>query len=469
MGLEKQVKNSILPKRNHMIPAENPVPERTATYLNRKEELMLQFLKTHLWTIRSNSKPFFIRQGLKGLRVAILTFRMYLRNDCALRASALTFFTLLSIIPVLALGFAVAKGFGLYERLEQWLYSVFSDYPGIAEKMVEFSSNTLNGAKGGVIAGVGSIMLLYTTIKLLMQIEDSFNRIWGVRRARSLIRKVSDYLSLVLLCPILIAINGSMSAFAAAQIAGAQQVLPFLESGCSFLISKLIPFSATWILFVFIYVFIPNTRVKIIPAAFGGFIAALLYYIIQSLYIAAQFLVGKYNAIYGGFAAFPLFLLWLQVSWTVVLFGSQIVFSVQNVRIYEGIPLDTPTIGDRCRAIYALRIMRYCSIQFECGKPSPSEDEITEQLEIPLLGARQVLSDLVAARLLVRVDRDDRTTAYQVALPTGKITAVSVLERLQKRAEEHLSGDDFAAAEVVDKIWQDAAQAGNTPLSKAFF
>ena len=428
---------------------------------------MKNFFQTKLWTIRTDSKPFFIRKGLRALRVVILTAKLFLKNACPLQASALTFYTLLSIIPVLALGFAVAKGFGLEEKLEQWLYSVFDKYPEIAEKLVEFSSNTLNGAKGGVIAGVGAAVLLFTTVKLLMQIEGAFNRIWGVHASRSWMRKISDYLSLVLLCPILIAVNGSMSAFAAAQLAGAKQVLPFLHGDWSFLLSKLIPFAATWFLFVFIYIFIPNTKVKFAPAAFGGLAAALLYYLIQSVYITAQFLAAKYNAIYGGFAALPLFLVWLQISWIIVLFGSEMVFAVQNVKEYEGLPPDSISLGDQLRAVYALRIMRYCSIQFDYAKTAPSEEEITENLEIPPLGARQVLGELVGARLLVSVIRPDRVRAYQVAMPTERLTAAFVLESLQKRKSEHLSGQDFAAASLLESIWKDAAaNSAKQPLSK---
>ena len=415
---------------------------------------MKHFFSKNLWTIRTDRKSFMIRKGIQALRVAALTSRMYLNNACALRASALTFFTLLSIIPVLALGFAISKGFGLEEKLEQWLFSVFRDYPGIAEKLVEFSTNTLNGAKGGVIAGVGAIVLFYTTIKLLMQIEEAFNRIWGVKSARSWIRKISDYLSLVLLCPILIAVNGSMSAFAAAQIAGAQQILPFLQGDVSFMVSKLISFFATWFLFVFIYIFIPNTKVKVVPSLFGGLIAAILYYLIQSVYITAQFLAAKYNAIYGGFAALPLFLLWLQTSWTIVLFGAEIVFAVQNVREYEGLPLDSLELGDQCRAAYALRIMRYCAVHFEYGISAPTEEEITKNLEIPLLGARQVLDDLIQAKLLSKIENSDRSTAYQVALPPDEITAVFVLKSLWNRREEPLSGMDLAAKTLVEKSWR---------------
>ena len=417
---------------------------------------MKNFLKQNLWTIKIANKPLAVRNGLHILRVIILTGKMYLKNFCALRASALTFFTLLSIIPVLALGFAIAKGFGLDEKLETWLYSIFKDYPMIAEKLVEFASNTLNGAKGGVIAGVGSIVLLYTTIKLLMQIEEAFNGIWGVHAARSWIRKISDYLSLVLLCPILIAVNGSMSAFATAQIAGAQQILPFLQGDFSVLLTKLISFSATWILFVFIYIFIPNTRVRFVPAVCGGFIAALIYYLIQSVYIAAQFFAGKYNAIYGGFAALPLFLVWLQVSWTIVLFGSEIVFAIQNVRIYEGLPLDNSELGERRKMLYALRIMRYCVVHFRYGNAAPTEEEIASDLELPLLGARAVLGDLVQAKLLFCIRASDRTSAYQVALPPEKITPAFILEVLVKRHGETVSESDQAAADLLDELWKDS-------------
>ena len=428
---------------------------------------MLNFMKNRLWTERLEEKSLLVRQCWQGLRVAVLTFRMYLKNDCGLRSSALTFFTLLSIIPVLALGFAIAKGFGLEERLETWLYAIFKDYPLIAQKMVEFSTNTLQGASGGLIAGVGAIMLFYTTVRLLDQIERSFNQIWGVRVSRSLYRKVSDYLSLILLCPVLIAVNGSMSTFAAAQFAGREHVLPFLADGLMFFSTKLVPFIATWFLFSFIYMYIPNTKVKLFPAFFGGFIAALLYFLVQSIYILAQYFAGKNSLIYGGFAAFPLFLLWLQVSWTIVLFGTQLVYTVQNVREYQGIPLGYYSLGDQRRVVYALRIMKYCAIHFETQGGACPEEEIINEIDIPVLSARQVFSDLVTAKLLSKVNNDDRSLSYQVAFPPERITAAKVLYMLYSRGNEPLGEKDQAAVKMVEMIWKESLECeSNIPLSK---
>lgn len=428
---------------------------------------MRHFVRYRLWTERLEEKSLLVRQCWQGLRVAVLTFRMYLKNDCGLRSSALTFFTLLSIIPVLALGFAIAKGFGLEERLENWLYAVFSDYPLIAKKMVEFSTNTLQGASGGVIAGVGAIMLFYTTVRLLDQIERSFNQIWGVRSSRSLYRKVSDYLSLIMLCPVLIAVNGSMSTFATAQFAGREHVLPFVAESYLFFSSKLIPFIATWFLFSFIYMYIPNTRVKLFPAFFGGFIAALLYFLVQSIYILAQYFAGKNSLIYGSFAAFPLFLLWLQVSWTIVLFGTQLVYTMQNIREYQGIPLGDYSLGDQRRVVYALRIMKYCATHFENRGGACSEEEIINAIDIPVLSARQVLADLTAAKLLSKVTNDDRSLAYQVAFPSERITASKVLYMLYKRGNETLGEQDQAALQMVESIWKESqACESNIPLTK---
>ena len=187
---------------------------------------MIQFFKTTLWTTKLADHTPVVRAMLNMLRIAILSSRFFLKNNCMLRASALTYYTLLSIIPVAALAFAIAKGFGLYTRLERWLRHSLADKPEVAEKIIEFASSLLESARGGIIAGFGAIALLIITIRLMMQIENSLNDIWGVKTGRTLIRKISDYLSIVLLCPLLIITSTGITVYATMRLSSMAKDFP---------------------------------------------------------------------------------------------------------------------------------------------------------------------------------------------------------------------------------------------------
>ncbi len=430
---------------------------------------MFEFFRKTLWTCKLSQKTYVTRKLLNALRITVLSIRCFLANNCALRASALTFYTLLSVVPVMALGFAVAKGFGLDKKLEQWLYQVLSEQPDIAERIITFAANMLDGAKGGVIAGVGAIMLLYSTVRLMVQAEAAFNGIWGIHSHRPILRQLSDYLSLAFLCPIVIGVTSSVTAFATSHMALVSGYIPFLKPThpLSYICTLFVfPFFLTWLLFTFIYIFLPNTKVHFTAAAAGALAAGILYHLVQGLYFAAQYTVGKYNAIYGGFAALPLFLLWLQVSWTIILYGSELAFSFQNVSSYEGSPGDG-TFGQLRRTLYALKIMRLCSINFESGFAPLSEPVISSRLEIPIRAARSVLFDLVRCGMLVTVVLPDESVAYQITRPTERITPVSVLRSLQENdSDSELSPQDPALL-CLTHLWNGAASlAQNKPLTQ---
>ena len=169
----------------------------------------IQFFKADIWRLqKKNLSPrewFFIRQ----LRTLILTLRSYGEDNCQLRASALTFYSLLSIVPVIAMAFGVAKGFGFEKGLQKILLERFEGQEQVALRIVEFSQALLANVKGGIVAGIGIVLLFYTTIKILSQIENAFNHIWGIQNSRTFARKISDYLSVMLICPVLFTMSST--------------------------------------------------------------------------------------------------------------------------------------------------------------------------------------------------------------------------------------------------------------------
>jgi membrane protein len=364
--------------------------------------------------------------------VVVLALRGFSEDKCALRASALTFLTLLSIVPIFALVFAVAKGFSLESKLETQLTNVFSENEAILNKILEFSRNQLQLTNGGVVAGLGVVLLLLTVLKLLGNIEKAFNEIWGVRKPRSFGRKLADYLLIMFIAPLFLVISGSLTAFLSAQpgiLIAKYEFLRFIGPVLMFSI-KLFPFFLLWALFSFIYAFIPNTKVRIAPMLVAGFAAAVIFHFAQWFYFYLQVkLFVKYSAIYGSLATFPLFLTWLEISWMIMLLGAEIAFASQNADTYE-FEQDSRKASPRFRRLTALYILDFIVERFKKGCVPPSEDEIIGSLEVPARLARLVLYDLESAGVVSRVVLEDGASVrYQPGMPLEKITAqrVSVL------------------------------------------
>jgi membrane protein len=228
--------------------------------------------------------------------------------------------------------FGIAKGYGFDALLAEKLRASLSGHEAVAERIIAFSSSTLENAKGGMIAGIGVLLLLWTVISLLSNIEGALNEIWGVHRGRPLLRKMSDYLSIVLICPVLIIVSGSATVYVASQVTGLSHSLPFGDV-LNFLIAfalKALPFIATCGVFIFLYVFMPNTKVRWGSAIIAGLVAGCLYNSLQEVYVHTQIGVARNNAIYGSFAALPLFLVWLQLSWMIALFGAELSFAIRT-------------------------------------------------------------------------------------------------------------------------------------------
>ena len=333
---------------------------------------VFQFVTTDIWRIRlrdiPRSKSFFLRQ----LRIIVLAVRGFDEDRCQLRASALTYYSLLSMVPVVAILVGIAKGFGFQEVLEKELLDNFSAHQAVLVQVMDFAKSLLETTKGGLIAGIGLAVLFWTVIKVLGSIERSFNTVWGVKKSRPWGRKFTDYISVLLIAPILFFLASSLMVFITSQVTfiTAKFALLGFFSSLIFFLLKLLPYCIVWILFTFIYIFMPNTKVRFSSGLVGGIVAGSIYQLVQLGYISFQVGVARYNAIYGSFAALPLFLVWLQLSWLVVLFGAEICFSHQNVDTYEFEP-DCLQVSVSFKKLLSLRIVHLLVKNFSAGKVSP--------------------------------------------------------------------------------------------------
>jgi len=430
--------------------------------ISRIASRIIRFLTVDIWRIRLRNLPRNQHFLIKQLRVILLALRGFYEDRCQLRASALTFYSLLSLVPVLAMAFGIAKGFGLDTTLNEQLAALATKFPGqeqMFKDFISYADRLLENTKGGAIAGVGVAVLFWTIIKMLGNIEKSFNSIWGVKKARSIGRRLSDYLSIMLICPILFVVSSSATVFVAGRIEVLVNKIALLGaiSPLIFAVLKLFPYCVIWILFSFLYIFLPNTKVNFKSGVLAGIVAGTIFQVVQWVYVSFQIGVAKYNAIYGTFAALPLFLLWLQLSWLIVLFGAEISFAHQNVDTYEFEP-DCLRASNRFRKLLALRMTHQLVKNFCAGEEPSTATQISHSLEIPIRLARQLLFELTEARVLSETGtEEDEEVAYQPAQSAEKYTPKYVLEALDKRGSDDIPVAESSELDILSRCLNDFA------------
>jgi len=397
-------------------------------------------LSRDLWRIRrkdlTRQKFFWLQQ----LRILILSLREFKKDKCLLHASALTFYTVLSIVPLVAMAFGIAKGFGLAELLDKTLREKIQLQEETLNWIIAFSNNLLASARGGIVAGIGVVLLLWTIIKVLGSIEGSFNDIWGIKESRSLWRKFSDYLAFMMIAPIVLIVASSMTVLVTSKVQTFVQEMKLWGwiGSLVFLLLRVIPFSLLWGLFTFTYIFMPNTKVHLSSGLVGGIIAGTLYQVAQWIYITFQIGVASYGAVYGSFAALPLFLVWMQTSWLIVLLGAEISFAHQHVDTYEFEP-DCLRVSPGFKRLLTLLVTHHCVKLFNEGKTPLTANEIARELDTPIRLIHQILDELVEARVLSEVKRkEDRIVAYQPAKNIEEMTVESVLHQLNERGTQDI-------------------------------
>lgn len=402
------------------------------------------FFDRGIWRIPARSlkgpKGFFIR----GLRIFLVSFREFASDQCNLWASALTFYSLLSVVPVFAMAFGVAKGFGLDKVLKEKLMESAASQQEIFSRIVEFAENFLQNTKGGLIAGIGLALLFWTVIQVLSSIEESFNNIWGIKTNRKLGRKFADYLALMLVAPVFFIVASSAMVFIASEVQLITQKIAILGvfGPVIFVALKLLPLLIFMGLLTYLYIFMPNGKVQFRSALLGGIVAGGGYHLVQWAYIRFQIGASGAGAIYGTFAALPLFLTWLQLSWRIVLYGAELSFAHQNDSRFE-FHRECLSASYRFKKLLTLRIAQACVARFAAGQPPLSDEDIAVELEAPVRLVRELLFQLREAKLLVLIQSEnEKERCYQPALDVENMTIQFVIEQLEKAGT-----DDIPVAE----------------------
>lgn len=422
------------------------------------------FFNETIWAERIDTLPWFKRTCYRIARVGFIVFRGFTDERLNQQASALTYVSFLSIIPLMAVLFSLAKGFGFQGKVGDWFRDMLSLIdPEVLEQIISYVSNTQVTALGAI----GFLVLLWTILKTLLNLERSFNQIWGVQHCRPLYRALAYYLSVVLVVPLLIAASTTLMAVLhtgkggwlewAAKIPGATFVLGFVDN--------FIPFLILWVAFSLVFSFMVNTNVRPLAAMGGAFITSLLWNLLQWIYIETQVGISK-NAIYGTFAFLPIFLVYLYLSWLILLFGSRIAFALQNESAFRRDRI-ARVAGTRYRTSAGLLVLKQIADDFAKGKQTRKMNHLAERLDLPEPLVLDIVEHLVNAGILHRIaegngnNRGNRPVAPARALDQIKVSEVV---RAIECNEGTIRMPDQAMTCSINKVLLNAEQAREAAL-----
>ena len=339
--------------------------------------------------------------GLKGRFFYILQFVYsasinFTIHQGFLRASALTYTSVLSLVPFLAIAFSVLKGLGAQNTLEPILQQVAGDSEETISRIIDYVNNTNVKSLGAI----GLVMLILTVISLMGNIEEAFNAVCGVRETRSIQRRFSDYLSVVIVGPILLLAATSMTSSLQSQWMLQWLIQNTYLGDAILLLFRFLPYLSVSLAMVFLYIFIPNTKIRFASAVTGGVIAGTAWEMAQWGYFHFQVGVANYNAIYGTLAAVPIFLVWIYTSWIIVLFGLEIVFAHQH-RGHGLLGNTSLSLTATAREELALALLVQVSLHFQKSGAPPSAQSLADELNVPLLSLEAVFDELERLGYLV--------------------------------------------------------------------
>lgn len=389
---------------------------------------IIRFFKYGIWHIKREelSRPMFFLVNV--MRTILLAIRAFTDTRIMRSSAALSFSTMMALVPMVAVVFAIARGFGFSIHIETWFRNILSSQPQVAEVIIGFVNSYLVNVKSGIILGFGLLVMLYTVIMLISNIENTFNDIWNVKTSRGIMRTVLDYVAFFFLMPIVIVLISGVSIF----VTTTSGQLGELVAPVISLLIKVAPYVVMSLIFILVYMLMPNTKVKFTSALWPGILAGVAMQLLQLFYIHSQVWVTSYNAIYGSFAALPLFMLWLQLSWTICLFGVQLCYTNQNLEQLSLLPYNTH-IGQKYNIMLSALLLSVICKKFEQGDKPSTPLQLKTATGIPTHIVSSLLYKLEKAQLVIDVTGGDKdkTKAYMPAEDTANITLGVMVDRLE--------------------------------------
>ncbi|MEG2666746.1 MAG: YihY/virulence factor BrkB family protein, partial [Bacteroidales bacterium] len=339
-----------------------------------------RYLKFGVWFYDTQNLPLWKRRSIEGYKILAVAYKKFVQDQCIERSSSLSFYSLMAIVPILAMAFGFAGGFGMTTVLQNLLSNFTPSDAPFWNLILNFSQNMLSNVNGGLIAGIGILVLFWIVMNVITRIEKALNEIWQVKKARTFLRKATDYTTIIVLTPMLLFVAFSAKIYLSAHLQELVNI-SFFQSFIHIILSTT-PIIITFIIIILLYFILPNMRIPLFSAIISGIFSSLLFLLVQSLYVKFQVYMTSYNLIYGSFAALPLFMLWLRFSWIILLLGAELGFSIENYHHYI-FETDYKHLSEYRRKIYALFTVNQLVRNFAQRQGAMSVQEIATKIRAP--------------------------------------------------------------------------------------
>ncbi|MFV0392435.1 MAG: YihY/virulence factor BrkB family protein [Paludibacteraceae bacterium] len=393
----------------------------------------LKFLRYDIWRFTGSELSKGRRALYNTLKTIFLSIKGIGTNKLGIRSAALTYSITFAIVPLFALISAIAKGFGIEKNIEEVLQDSFVVQADMIPTVMGFVRKYLDTMTGGVFLGIGLIILIYSVYNLFSQIELVLNDIWQVEKSRSVLKQFTIYFSGILIFPILIAVSAGLSIYIN-NILKTTFLFEIFSPFIQFLLS-VVPYIVSGLIFTLMYWIIPNTKVRFLNALIAGMIVGIIFQLFQGLYVSGQINLTRYNAIYGGFAAIPLLLLWINISCLIFLIGAEISYTSQNLKNFD-YRRDSDNISSRYKK-YLTYFVAYCIVKrFENNEAPYTVDEIVEKYKMPIRIVNQIINTLKNSAIISEVIIDDSKTVFQPAIDINQLTIKLMDAKITMRGSE---------------------------------
>ena len=409
-----------------------------------------RFLTHDIWSYTNDDVRGIYRWLMNVFKSLFLSIRFFISDRIIEKASALTYYTLLALVPIVALLIGIANGFGLQGYIRMSLQSLMPGQQETIDYLFTFAANYLEHTKTGVVMGIGVVMLIYVIYSLIGNVETVFNQIWQQKKGRTTLRKITDYLSIMLLVPLFLIITSGSQILLQTYIK--TDIYDYELSQTLIRVLRWAPYGLTIVAMTFIYIVIPNTKVKFMNAFVAAVIAGSAFMMFQGLFISGQIWVSKYNAIYGSFAALPLLLLWIQMAWVICLYGAELSYASQNVQNFnfeEDMQNISRQYNDFLTALVASAIYRSFSLQ----QASPTTEEVCHSLQLPSKLVGSIISNL-SERGIIRETVDmKRKNDQHTWIPGRDISTYSIASLFDELETFGITDFKYRYSQIYDREW----------------
>lgn len=388
--------------------------------MNKFSEI-IKFIRFDMWRHTTTEfDGFFKRIGFLIIRTIVLVVRGFTSKNLNNIAKSITFSLTFAIVPIMAMIVAVAKGFGVADVIEQYLNTTFLGEAGIVPTIMEMVDRYLSTAQGGLFIGIGILILLWAIYSFFESVETAFNQIWNVKRSRSITRKFSTYITIIVLIPVFIVCNSGLHLFVNSSIGD----------------SLFLQFIISWVLFIWMYMAIPNTPVRFLSAVVPGILMGTLFKLLQMLSVYLIAMLSRTSIVYGAFASIPILMTWLQYTSLLILIGAEMSYAIQNNAEFE-YESELNSMSRRYKDFIMLYLLTVIVRRFENSEAPYSAKELAIRDHLPIRLVNLLMSRLVETELVREVTSEqDEERRYQPALDTHKITVGMVIERIDAQGTE---------------------------------